>query len=155
MLRRHPILSLATFGYLAVVGWITLGPQPLDSAGRGQLWRIIGFLQRQELTSWITYDGIEFAANILMFIPIGLMFVLLLGRRRWWLAIALSVIMTFGIEGVQHFLADRVSDPRDLLANSIGGVIGVFVALILTWPKAHQLRREARQRGAARVPELV
>ena len=30
MFRHHPILTVVTFVYLGVVGWITLGPQPFD-----------------------------------------------------------------------------------------------------------------------------
>jgi glycopeptide antibiotics resistance protein len=143
MLLRHPFLSLATFGYLAVVAWITLGPQPLDDEGRGALLRVIRWLQAREATSWVTYDGVEFTANVLMFLPIGLMFVLLLGRRRWWAAILLGVALTVAIESTQLFLHDRVPDARDLLSNSIGATLGVFAALLVTWPKAHALRRRS------------
>ncbi len=31
MFRRHPFLSLTTVIYLAVVCWITLGPQPINT----------------------------------------------------------------------------------------------------------------------------
>lgn len=151
MLRRHPILSFATFSYLAVVGWVTLGPQPLDDEGRGLLRRVIGWLQRHDATEWVTYSGVEFTANVLMFVPVGLFFVLLLGRRQWWLAAVLCVALTITIETTQLFLADRVPDPRDLMSNSIGGVIGVLGALIITWPKARVLRLEAER---ARQPAL-
>lgn len=144
MLRRHPILSLATFGYLAVVAWITLGPQPLDEEGRGLLLRVIRWLQRHDATDWVTYSGVEFTANVLMFVPLGLMFVLLLGRRLWWIAIVLAVALTVGIEAIQVMLPERVADPRDLASNSIGAVIGVIFALVITWPKAIAIRREAR-----------
>ncbi|TQL47380.1 VanZ like protein [Homoserinimonas aerilata] len=141
MLRRHPVLSLATFGYLAVIGWVTLGPQPLDGDGRRFLWTAIRWLQDRAATEWVTYDGVEFTANVLMFVPIGLMLVLLLGRGRWWLAVLLAVVLTVGIETTQLFLRDRVPDARDLVANSIGGFVGVLAALVLTWPKARALRR--------------
>lgn len=151
MLRRHPLLSVATFGYLAVVAWVTLGPQPLDDQGRGVLLRVIRLLQGREATDWVTYDGVEFAANVVMFVPLGLMFVLLLGRARWWVAIVLAVLLTAGIEAAQLVLPGRVTDVRDLASNSIGAVVGVFVALVITWPKARRIRRrEARQYG--RVP---
>lgn len=146
MLRRHPILSLATFSYLAVVGWLTLGPQPLDDEGRGLLRRVIAWLRRHDATEWVTYSGVEFTANVLMFVPVGLFFVLLLGRRRWWLAVMLGVALTLGIETAQLFLVDRVPDPRDLLANSIGAALGVVGALLITWPGPAQAR-------TARVPQ--
>lgn len=159
MLRRHPALSLATFGYLAVVAWITLGPQPLDGQGRGLLLRVIRRVNGIDGFEWVTYNLVEFTANVLMFVPIGLMLVLLLGRRQWWLAVLLGIALTIGIETTQLFLRDRVADPRDLLANTMGAVAGVFAALIVTWPKAHRMRRAATQRvpatSAPRVRERV
>ena len=43
-------------------------------------------------------------------------------------------MLTCVIEFVQLFLPDRVSDPRDILANSVGAFVGVVAALIVTWP---------------------
>ncbi|WP_233245463.1 VanZ family protein [Salinibacterium hongtaonis] len=157
MLRRHPLLSLATVAYLAIVGWLTLGPQPLDGRARSLLWNVLERLQAYESLQWITYDRIEFAANVLMFIPIGLLFVLLFGRRQWWFAILVSVLVTVGIEFAQLFLNDRVTDIRDLISNASGAVVGVVLALLLTWPKEIAQRRSSRsQKGAdARVSGLV
>lgn len=157
MLLRHPLLSLATFGYLAVVAWITLGPQPLDTQGRGILLRVIRHLQQYEATAWVTYSGVEFTANVLMFVPLGLMFVLLLGRRRWWLAILVAVAFTVGIETAQLFLRDRIPDVRDLVANASGAVLGVVTALALTHARAREIARgEALSRrtpdAGTRVP---
>lgn len=145
--RHHPVLSIVTFAYLGVVAWLTLGPQPLDDRGDGLLRRLLGFLGRRPETDWITYNGIEFAANIAMFVPVGLFFVLLLGRRRWWLAIMLGVLLTCVIEYTQLFLPTRVSDPRDLLSNSIGTVIGVTFALLWTWPAAYRRAADRRRRA--------
>ena len=144
MFRHHPILTVVTFVYLGVVGWITLGPQPLDDRADSLVWRLLGFFSRHASTDWITYSFLEFWSNVLMFVPVGLFFLLLLGRRRWWLAIALGVLLTLGIEFVQQFLPDRVSDPRDILANSVGAFVGVVAALLVTWPAAVRRARERR-----------
>lgn len=144
MFRHHPVLSVFTLAYLAVVGLITLGPQPLDSGNSAPIWTLLRFLRRHEATQWITYDRLEFGSNVAMFLPVGLFFLLLLGRRRWWAAVLLGVLLTIGIEVVQRFLPDRVSDPRDILANSVGALVGVIAALIVTWPAAVRRARAAR-----------
>jgi glycopeptide antibiotics resistance protein len=149
MFRRHPLLSVVTFVYLGIVGWLTLGPQPLDDEPNGVLFRLLEVLGRYNATSWITYSGLEFTANIAMFVPVGLFFLLLLGRSSWFVAILAGVILTFAIETAQIFLPARVSDPRDLVSNSIGALIGVTAALIVTAPKARRLKREAAARRAA------
>jgi hypothetical protein len=92
----------------------------------------------------ITFNLLEFSANVALFVPFGVFFVLLLGRRRWWLAILLGVAATCAIEFGQQFIPNRVSDPRDLLANSIGSIIGTLLALVLTAAKARRLRQSAR-----------
>jgi len=151
MFLRHPLLSLVTVAYLGLVGWITLGPQPLNPGNSGMFWRVLNLLSRHEETDWITYNRVEFGANVAMFVPIGLFFLLLFGRRLWWLAILFGVAMTFGIELAQQFIPDRVSDPRDLVANSSGAFLGVVVALVLTAGKARQIRREAAIRRSLRT----
>jgi glycopeptide antibiotics resistance protein len=132
MLHRHPILSLITLAYLAFVGWVTLGPQPLDSSNNGWLLRALGFFSRHDATDWITYDRVEFAANIGMFVPIGVLLLLLFGRRLWWFAIVVGIMLTCSIEFTQQFLPTRYPDVRDLLANTGGTIIGVLFALVLT-----------------------
>jgi hypothetical protein len=132
MLHRHPILGLLTSAYLVFVGWVTLGPQPVSADADGWLWRLLDILGRHELTDWITYPRLEFIANIAMFFPVGLFLLLLLGRRFWLLAIVLSCALTIGIETAQLFIPSRVSDLRDIVANSTGGALGVLVGLLLT-----------------------
>jgi glycopeptide antibiotics resistance protein len=149
MFRRHPLLSVVTFVYLGIVGWLTLGPQPLDEEPNGFLFKLLEVLGRESATSWITYNGLEFTANIAMFVPVGLFFLLLLGRSYWFVAVFAGVVLTFAIETAQLFLPARVSDPRDLVSNSIGALIGVIAALIVTTPKARRLKREADARRAA------
>src|SRR5688572_24948440 len=121
MFLRHPVLSLVTFVYLAVVGWLTLSPQN-EERQDGLLWRIALFFDRHASTEWITFNVLEFAANVAMFAPIGMFFLLLLGRRQWWLAIGIGVALTIGIEFAQQFIPSRVSDPRDIAANSTGAL---------------------------------
>ena len=140
MFRRHPVLSLATVGYLVIVGWSTLGPQPINTGNSYWLWRALRFFSSHEATLWLTYDRVEFLANVGMFVPIGIFFVLLFGRRMWFMSIIGGVLLTLGIEFAQRFIPGRVSDVRDLVANSLGTVVGVLVALVLTQAKARRLR---------------
>jgi glycopeptide antibiotics resistance protein len=142
--RHHPVLSVITFVYLGLVAFITLGPQPLDEGSTSLVWRLLRFFSRFDATSLITYASLEFWSNVAMFVPVGLFFLLLLGRRRWWLAVLLGVLLTCGIEFAQQFIPSRVSDPRDILSNSVGALAGVLIALVVTWPAAVRRARERR-----------
>jgi len=155
MFRRHPFLSVLTFAYLALVAYVTLGPQPLDSQQSAWLKRIIAELAQHHQTRWLTYSRVEFIANILMFIPIGVFFVLLLGRDWWIPAIVAGVAMTCTIEFVQLFLPTRVPDIRDLVSNSFGSFIGVVAAMIITTPAAMREKRHKRELAAARGGQLA
>lgn len=135
---RQPLLAAATVCYLALVGWLTLGPQPLDANGRGLLHRLIRFISGDNTLDWITFALVEFIANIVLFVPVGVLFVLLLGWRRWWVALLLGIGLTASIEFAQLFLHDRVTDPRDLVSNSIGAIIGVALVLLVTAWRAHR-----------------
>ena len=140
MFLRHPILSIATFAYLAIVVWLTLTPMPSPNAS-GLLWDLALFFERSTATEWLTFNTLEFLANIAMFAPFGLFLVLLLGRRQWWLAILIGVGFTLAIELAQQFIPNRVSDPRDIVANSLGTIVGTLFALVMTAAKARRLRK--------------
>ena len=149
MFRHHPVLTAATALYLAVVAWVTLGPQPIALLRAGGVWRLLAIFQRHNSTAWITYPRLEFTANVLMFVPIGLFLLLLFGRRLWWLAVIMGVLLSVVIEFTQLFLPGRVSDVRDLMSNSLGALIGVLLALVVTWPAAVRRRRAAARARAA------
>jgi glycopeptide antibiotics resistance protein len=148
MFLKHPILSVLTLGYLGLVGWITLGPQPLDTHGDAWLWSLLRFFGRHDATSWLTYQRVEFLANVAMFVPVGMFFLLLLGRRLWFVSVLLGVALTTLIEFAQLFIPGRVSDVSDIVANSLGSLVGVLVALVVTAVSAGRTQR-LRTRSSA------
>ncbi len=152
MLHRHPVLSLLTGGYLALVAWITLTPQAYASERISIIYRVLDALHRRGYLLAIDESRLEFLANIALFVPIGMFLLLLFGNRLWWVAVAASFAMTIAIETVQRVIPGRVSDERDLLANGIGALIGVLVALVLTAPTALRRRRQRRARAGRDEP---
>ncbi|BDZ65456.1 VanZ family protein [Agromyces mangrovi Wang et al. 2018] len=75
-------------------------------------------------STWTTGSPREAIANVAMFVPVGF----LVARVAAWLGVVV-VMLTWTIEIVQIPLLDRISDPRDLVANLIGGLVGVALAL--------------------------
>ena len=148
MLHRHPFLSLLTLVYLGFIGLVTLTPgsdQPdyADLAGR-VLARLQRYPDLDPLTSRLSVERIEFLANIGLFVPLGVFLLLLVGARLWLVALAAGIVLTSMIESVQRSIPGRVSDPRDVAANSIGMAIGIGLALVLTLPGTLRRRRERR-----------
>ena len=114
MTRR--ILAIALAVYLLFVGWVTLNPAPPDPARNELLLQLLKVLP-------ISYDALEFTANIGMFVPIGALIAIL--SRHWWIGVVAGLALTCGIEFTQQFLPARFPDVRDIVANSLGALIGV------------------------------
>lgn len=144
MFHRHPFLSLLTGAYLFFVGWLTLTPQPIDADHQQFVVRVLDALHRRGYVESIDYSRAEFLANIALFVPIGMFLLLLFGAGGWWLAGIGSFAMTVFIETVQQQIPGRVSDERDLFANTVGALIGIAITLVLTLPAT--LRRRERKR---------
>ena len=78
------------------------------------------------------------AANVVMFIPLGLMMSVALRRMRnfWKTALSLA-LFSFAIEFTQYFTG-RSADIDDLMLNTLGGMLGYlifFVVSRLFWKK--------------------
>jgi VanZ family protein len=145
VLHRHPFLSLLTLLYLGFVGLVTLTPAEEQPDYAGLAGRVLARLERYSdldpLTSRLSVERIEFLANIGLFVPLGVFLLLLVGSRLWFVALAAGIVLTSMIERVQREIPGRVSDPRDVAANSIGMFVGIAVAMVLTLPGTLRRRR--------------
>ncbi len=123
------VVAVLAVIYLAVVGFITLTPAGHGDAVSQLSGRAFSFIGSLPLPAGFTSADAEFALNVLMFAPLGVFAVLLFGARGFWLAALAGLALSVGIEWVQEFVPSRVSDPRDLLANGTGAVVGALLAL--------------------------
>ena len=81
---------------------------------------------------WVTYTQLESFANVMLFVPFGLLIALLVPTRWWWVVVVALVLAAGGIElGQALFLPGRVASLDDVLANSLGGVLGVAIAAMI------------------------
>lgn len=109
-------------GLAAIAFW----PVPVDS-GAGPLLRAI-----TRVFPVLTYDRIEFAANIALFIPFGVLVTLLV--RQAWLVLPLGFLTTLVIETAQALLLDRrTPSVLDLVANMAGVCVGLLVVVFVRW----------------------
>jgi glycopeptide antibiotics resistance protein len=142
--------------FLVVVAVITFTPGPPDANGQRDLIAFLARAHTQGLPQWVTFGKVEFSANVLMFVPIGLFGALALPRARW-LIVPAAVAMSAVIEAVQAAdLPARVGTPRDVIANGVGALIGYLVATIVL-TEIHRriwLRSIPRARPAADRPRM-
>jgi glycopeptide antibiotics resistance protein len=152
VLRAHPNLSLVLFVYLAALAWLTLSPVGGGESSSSELARLAESLGGVGGLAWVNSAIVEFAINIVLFVPMGVIVLLLLGRERWWVVIAVGVIASMWIELAQGvWLPSRAADAADLAANSLGTALGVaFVVLVARSPRRARAigKRTARQARA-------
>jgi len=114
--------------YLVVVGLITL--TPASSTGHAPMWYVARWIHHVPGTGWVTVPGLEYTANVVMFVPLGLLGVPLAGRARWWRVVLVGVALTCAIETAQHWIPGRVPDVLDVTTNSLGALLGAWAALL-------------------------
>lgn len=74
------------------------------------------------------FAAVDVVANIIMFLPLGFAFAFATDRR--WRSILACVAVTVFVELMQiRIVAGRDASLSDILSNSLGGLIGVEVAL--------------------------
>ena len=82
------------------------------------------------------------------FVPVGILLVLLLGRRRWWAAIAFGVLGSAWLEAAQSvWMPLGYAEAMDVLWASSGVIAGVLIAVISTAPR----RRSIPSHGPHRI----
>lgn len=114
---------------------MTLRARPYGSDIAAALDRLLAWFAERPSTAWITFERVEFFANVAMFVPLGVIAVLWFGVRGWWTAPIVGLAVSGVIETIQALtLADtRVPDVRDLIANTLGAVIGMLLMLLLAF----------------------
>ncbi len=128
------VLAILTAIYAWLVAWITLRAAPYGSDIGSALDRLLAWFAERESTAWITFDRVEFGANVAMFVPLGVIAVLWFGVRGWWAAPIIGALASAAIEALQAVLIDtRVADVRDLVANTLGSVVGMSLMLLLAF----------------------
>ncbi|MRG60066.1 VanZ family protein [Agromyces sp. CFH 90414] len=145
---RRVALPLLTAAYLALVAWATLGPVSWHAIGYEATYGVLTPSIWLDRSTWTTGSMFEFVANVAMFLPVGVLFAMLAGPRRWVWALVGAGALSLVIELAQIPIGDRISDPRDLLANATGALVGVLLAAI-GWVCSLAWRALTRQPAAA------
>jgi glycopeptide antibiotics resistance protein len=96
------------------------------------------------------YSLVEVLLNVVLFAPIGFALALLLPRRFWLLAPTFGALLSMTVEVVQHYyLAGRKGTVTDIIANSIGALLGAILAIVAKRAHARRARRLIHERDRA------
>jgi len=66
-------------------------------------------------------------ANIIVFIPLGLLLSVNLKRTNFWRKLAYVVLFSVAVEALQFVLAIGITDITDVIMNTLGGFIGMKI----------------------------
>lgn len=83
------------------------------------------------------YELADALTNVAVFVPLGVLLQLLMRRPRWWKALLTSAAVSLTIELLQLaaqklFSGGHVADVNDFIWNTLGGVIGYAIVVLLT-----------------------
>jgi hypothetical protein len=113
--------------YGAMLALIAFWPVPVDRGAAGLLRTIT------RTVPWLTYGVIETTANVLLFVPLGMLLALALPLHRG-LVVPIALATTLVIESGQALLlTQRTPSLRDIVANVIGAMIGLAVVHVVQW----------------------
>jgi VanZ family protein len=140
--RRQALLLLAA--YVGLIALVTLTPHSVDRGVYPLLSRGVLLLQHHG-APWFRYSMLEELANLMMFVPLGMLGVLAVGTRRGWVVVLAATAISASVELVQGaFLPARVASLTDVAANGAGALVGVAAA-------AAVVAARARRRGRTRA----
>lgn len=136
--RRWAVGGLVCYGIaVAIILFSPVSYGGIISGISDWLARVLG-------ASWFGSGWIEFSANVLMFAPLGLLIVLLFGRLR--IGVLTAAIVSAGAELIQFVIPSRDPTLRDVVANTLGALLGAAVARLFF------SRRLSRGAGSSEHP---
>ena len=124
MTARLVVPRVLLGAYLVVLAGIAFWPVPVDRDAHGTVAAVVRLLQRHGLP-WLEYGHVESAANVALYVPLGVLGTLIL--RRWWLVAMIGVAVSAVVELSQgNFLPERYATAADVVANTAGTLIGAL-----------------------------
>ncbi len=118
------VLWILIAAYAITLGCLALWPTPVDASLHPLLSSVT------QRVPWLTYARIEFAANVLLFVPFGFLFTLLL-RRAHYVVLPAAVVATVSVECWQSLVDERTSSILDVVANVSGACLGILLAALV------------------------
>lgn len=118
--------------FLVGLAALTLTPSRVEESLPNLLDLVLGTAHRLGWAS-LDFTRLEIIANVLVFVPVGILAFVLLPRRLWVLAVLAGPLLSIAIETAQGLaLPHRAATVSDIVANSIGALLGVGVAALCT-----------------------
>ncbi|WP_419726889.1 VanZ family protein [Terrisporobacter petrolearius] len=89
------------------------------------------------------YNKLDLFGNIILFIPLGIYISILLDKNKTLKNILIILIVSLVFESCQYIFGIGATDITDIITNTFGGVIGIYVykMLILLFKDGERLKK--------------
>lgn len=126
--RGHAAAALVLGVYAVIVAIVALVPRPLETGLTPWVRGVLGQMHRAGLPGFFSYDLVEYASHLTLFLPLGILLAVTLGRTLTRLAVLAGLGFGALVELCQTMFALNHSVSWiDLLLNVLGVIAGVAV----------------------------
>lgn len=102
---------------------------------------MLAFLHRHGLRDWIDYEFVEYALHVVLFVPLGILAVVAIGRRLAWLAVILGLGACAAAEiASATFSSDTSPSSVDFMLNTAGMLVGAVIGFAASRPTTSRTR---------------
>ncbi len=121
-------LKALFIAYLVSLAFVVFLPAREASTVTGFVGVIAGWLSFLGLPQEAAAIGVEFVANIVLFVPFGAFVHLLKPTLNLWPVALLAAVSSGAIEVLQLLIPGRVTAVSDVVANTLGALAGLVIA---------------------------
>ena len=145
--RVLTVVLFAIYGVVLVSVVLFKFPFIFDHPGDGRVVNLIPFKGSFDANG--SFDDAELVQNILFFVPLGVYLSMVVGRWSFWRRALLVLGVSVSFEVIQYAFDIGHADITDVIANTLGGVIGVGLYAALARALKH------RTNGVINVAALI
>lgn len=124
------LLGILFAVYLILLIWLVIWKLEVPSLETGGL-RALKLVPFVASSGYAASAPLEVIGNIVVFVPLGFYLGLLASTLPWWRAAGVIAVASVLMETTQYVLAVGRSDVTDVVANTLGGVIGLALGIPL------------------------
>jgi VanZ family protein len=134
-------------GFLGALALVGFWPSPVDQPVQGQIAGFLFLIHALGVPAWIGYGFVEASANVVLFLPLGVLAALALPTKPWWQIGAFGLLVSGCMElGQLLFLHSRFPSALDLATNTAGCLLGFLLVAHFVLARSGASRGRARQR---------
>jgi glycopeptide antibiotics resistance protein len=138
---KRGLLWAAYAVYLVAVAYLVWDPDP--TVPSSTVWRISHWFDQVNVP--VSPPTVEFGLNVLLFVPMSLLGSFLFPRLRVAEWVMVGFLASLTVELVQKlFLTGRTADPKDVVSNTLGVLIGALLATAVSRSRLARLSKRPK-----------